>query len=142
MFSKLKGLMSVKANIKSTGGVSEDRVLGIEHELDLVLGEEMKDYLRVFGSIYYRNIEFGGAGKQVDTCLDICLRTQELRNENELFPKNTVFFESLADGHVAICSDKDDVFEWIFPNPDGRLFLISSSLEDYIVSRINKFDNN
>lgn len=95
------------------------------------------DYLLSFGCITYESMETYGLGIKENSYLNVVNATKELISQYSSFPKNSVVFEFIGENNFVIYTMNNGVFQWS-PNKTN---LISKSLEEYLLLRINEENN-
>jgi hypothetical protein len=134
--SKLNELMSrLGAELHTKKSVvTEQEIEKAEIQLHGHFGRELKEYLLTVGSISCRSVELYGLGFSDDYYLNIVQSTKELRDMG--LPEGFFPIYDIGDGHYAVVSADDHVFEWAY-NEIQVNREISQSLFDYIESLLN-----
>jgi hypothetical protein len=111
------------------GKVDKKDIVNAEKKLSMSFGAETKEYLITYGSISYKSVEFFGLGFSDQYYLNIVFATQELRNMG--LPKGYIPIYDIGDGHYAVISNKDIVFEWTYHEKEVKR-RIASRLSEYL----------
>lgn len=112
-----------------TGGISSKLIQNAETTLNLNIAPEYKSVLEKYGSLFVKGEEFLGIDNEN---YDIVKATQEARTSDEKLPKNVYVIENTAiEGILIVQSSAGEIFSY---QPNSKLQLLASSLEDYLLS--------
>lgn len=126
-------------NIDSTlhtnsGNVTDMEIKEAEKQLNSNFGSEMKEYLLTYGSISFNSVELYGLGFSDKYYLNIVVATKELRDMG--LPMGYFPIFDIGDGHYAVVSQDDVVYEWVYYESCINR-KIANSLFDYIADLIS-----
>lgn len=110
----------------------------IESKLSFQFGPELKNYIKQYGYLAYKHVEFMGITSALMERSDMVKQTLWLHSK---YPEtsNYILLESQGDGFYIIVDKKDNVYE--FDDHTGKITFTKKSLNDYIVSRFEQADN-
>lgn len=122
------------------GPVMDETIKNAEQLIGIEFPEAYKNYLRKYGCLSYKYLEFYGLGVPENSHLNLCSVTKELRSLK--LPHGYFAFENLDDGHYAICNKEGDIFEWSPETMDNKMKQISDSFDTYLFQKLEFAKNN
>lgn len=134
--NKLRDLLKHNDSTMRTnsGNVTDVEIKEAEKQLSSDFGSEMKEYLLTCGSISSNSVELYGLGFPDKYYLNIVVATKELRAMG--LPMGYFPIFDIGDGHYAVVSKDDVVYEWAYYESCINR-KIANSLFDYIADLVS-----
>ena len=116
--------------------VSEKLILKSEKTLGIIFSPELREYLKLFGTLSFRSVEFFGLGFNEKSFFNIVSRTIELKEKYSI-PENHVPIEYLGEGYYALYDCRSgNVYEWQELINSKRMKILGKCLDNYMTSRL------
>lgn len=115
-----------------TGGISNEKIAGIEESLQLTICKDMKDFLLKFGMILGYGVEILGCGKTGISSLE----SQTKRFREFGLPHNYLVIRNVDEWLYCLNNDTGTVSSWDRNNQ--KFIKCSDSLEKYILDELEE----
>lgn len=104
--------------------------------LNFDFGKQLNFYLREYGYLSYKFIEFNGINQKQKNNSDLVVQTLNLRKTFPITNKYVSFID-LGDGDYILVDEKDNVHEFI-PTDSDEVTSLNIKLEDFILQLFEK----
>lgn len=104
--------------------------------LNFDFGKQLNLYLKEYGYLSYKFIEFNGINQKQKNDSDLIVQTLNLRKTYPAI-KDLVSFTDMGDGDYILIDSKDNVYEFI-PSVSDEIKLLNMKLEDFIIQSFEK----
>lgn len=104
--------------------------------LNFDFGNQLNFYLREYGYLSYKFIEFNGINQKQKNNSDLVVQTLNLR---KIYPYTSkyVSFVDLGDGDYILVDEKDNVYEFI-PTDSEEIKSLNLKIEEFILQLFEK----
>ena len=101
----------MKQPIEISGGVKEEEILKFEKVLNVTFGYKYKQFLKKFGCLTVKYLEFYGICGENNSIPSAIHATLELRKYKNDFPDNLIVIFEVGDGTVYCIDSLDKVYK-------------------------------
>ena len=116
----------------SSSLVSENKIAEFENDMDVKIGNELKQYILTYGYLGYKYIEFYGINSRQGSNSDMIKTTQYLHAYFEK-TKHYIALEDQGDGDYYLVDENDIVYRYL--SSRDEITNTNISLFDYIMER-------
>lgn len=127
-------------DVISTKNLIDERAFkGIEKELQVKLGKQLKRYILTYGFLSYEYIELFGINSKQGLNSDMIKNTKYL---HEKYPCTCPFvaIENAGDGDYILVDNNDNIYEFV-PTLNNELKELNQKLFDYIYFRFQSVNS-
>lgn len=104
--------------------------------LNFNFGKQLNFYLKEYGYLSYKFIEFNGVNQKQKNNSDMVVQTLNLKKTFQITGK-LVSFIDMGDGDYILVDEKDNVYEFI-PTDSKEITSLNLKLEDFILQLFEK----
>jgi len=131
MYNKLKEL---NQKLNTTASINEDIILKFEDELSIKFGIEFKTYLKEFGCLRIKYIEFYGICGDNKSIPSAIYATISMRENINGFPQDLIVFYEDGDGSFNCIDSSDNVYICNYNNCQKT----NQTLSEFIYNKVKE----